>query len=112
MTIAWLENNLRQYAVISEKQRQSQLSFPVKASYLILQQLDLALTMLAVSIGLNEMNPWMRAMLDSPLELVAIKLVIPLLIAWLVPYRLLIPACILLVGIVGWNIRELLVGIW
>jgi hypothetical protein len=112
MAIAWLENNLRYYTAIREKRREHHLSLAVKASYLILQQLDLALTVMAVSFGLNEMNPWMRAMLDSPLELVVVKLVIPLLIAWLVPYRLLIPACIFLLVVVGWNVRELAVAIW
>lgn len=106
MATAWLENNLRQFVAIREK-RQYRLSLAVKASYLVLQQFDLALTVLAVSLGLDEMNPWMRGLLNFPLQLVAIKVVIPLLIAWLVPYRLLIPACLFLLVVVGWNIREL-----
>jgi hypothetical protein len=110
MTTAWWVNNLRE--LVTMRERPFGLSIGVKASYLVLQQLDLGLTVLAISLGLNEMNPWMRNLLSSPLQLVTIKLLIPMLIAWLVPYKFLIPACILLLAVVGWNIHQLAVAIW
>jgi hypothetical protein len=50
----------------------------------------------------------MRASLNSPGQLGIIKFGIPLLISWLVPGKLLIPAIVLLAGVVGWDIKELL----
>jgi len=40
--------------------------------------------------------------------MLAVKLVIPVLIAWLTPGKLLIPACILLLLVIGWDLKELL----
>ncbi len=110
MTTARLANSLRQ--MVNFRERPTPFGIGVKASYLVLQQIDLTLTVMAAALGLNEMNPWMRSLLASPWQLVTFKLVIPVLIAWVVPYRLLIPACILLMAVVGWNLRELAVAIW
>ncbi|MFC1995051.1 DUF5658 family protein [Chloroflexota bacterium] len=74
----------------------------------IVWQLDLILTVFAVSAGLSELNPVMRNLLASPLQLVVVKLVIPLLIAWLIPSRFLIPAIALISLVVIWNIKEVL----
>ena len=80
----------------------------VKASYVGLHHLDLVLTVFAASLGLYEMNPFMRTMLESPLQLVMFKLMLPFIIAWLVPSKFLIPAGLLLLGVFIWNLKELI----
>jgi hypothetical protein len=80
----------------------------LKAAYLSLQLIDLGLTIMAARLGFPELNPFMRASLSSPYHLAIIKVGIPLLIGWLVPGKLLIPAIVLLGGILGWNIKELM----
>jgi hypothetical protein len=79
----------------------------MKASYIFLHQLDLILTIFAVHHGLNELNPLMRELLASPLQLVVAKLIVPILIVWLVPGRFLIPAVIFLGLVIVWNTKEL-----
>ena len=79
-----------------------------KASFVLLNQLDLALTVLAFHLGLFEMNPLMRYVVTIPVLLVIMKSAIPLLIAWLVPGKLLLPANIFLCLVVSWNLKELL----
>jgi len=85
----------------------SPLDLHLKISYLVLQVLDLVLTLLAVSIGATELNPVMRASLASPLQLTVMKGGMPLLIAWLIPGKLLIPAIAFLLFVLGWNANEL-----
>ena len=80
----------------------------LRIAYVILHLADLLMTVFAANAGFYEMNPFMRELLGSPAQLVTFKLVIPLLIAWLVPARLLIPALILLLAIIGFNVKELL----
>ena len=80
-----------------------------KLSFVLLNQIDLVLTVLALSLGFHEVNPLMRALVASPLYLLLVKLAIPLMVAWLVPGRLLIPAIVLLALVVGWDVKELLV---
>lgn len=79
-----------------------------KLSYLLLQVVDLCLTLVAVNIGFLELNPVMRGMLSTPVQLALMKLVIPFILIWLVPGRLLVPGILLLSAVVGWNIKELL----
>jgi hypothetical protein len=79
----------------------------LRASYVFLHQLDLILTIFAVHQGLNELNPLMRNLLASPLQLVVAKLIVPILIAWLVPAKLLVPALVLLGLVILWNTKEL-----
>lgn len=81
----------------------------LKITYLSLQMLDLGLTLLAAHLGFPELNPWMRASLASPGQMAVFKFGIPLLISWFVPGKFLIPAIVLLGGVVGWNIKELLI---
>ena len=69
--------------------------------------MDLVLTVFAVSIGLSELNPFMRYLLETPLQLVLIKLIIPVLITWFPPSRILVPATLFLVFVILWNIKEL-----
>ena len=79
-----------------------------KVAFVLLNQFDLFLTVLAVSFGFYELNPLMRQLVTMPVMLIIAKCVIPLLIAWLVPGRLLLPAIILLSVVVVWNVKELL----
>jgi len=74
----------------------------------LLCQLDLVLTAFAVNHGFHELNPVVRSLLNAPLVLIFIKCAVPILIAWLAPGRLLLPAIAWLLLVVGWNIKELL----
>ena len=80
----------------------------LKALYVILHQVDLFLTVYAVNIGYHELNPFIRGMLDEPLQLALIKVVIPVMLAVFIPSKLLIPAVVAIALVVGWNIGELL----
>ena len=108
MAVAWQAKEIKRYCLIWKSDRVGKWGLAIKASYLLLHQLDIMLTALAVSLGLAELNQLMRQLLASPLQLVVIKLVIPLLIAWLVPGKLLIPAVAFLALVIGWNIKELI----
>jgi len=79
-----------------------------KLAFLGLNLIDLGLTLFALSIGANELNPLMRNIVSVPYLLYLIKIVMPLFFAWLLPGKLLIPSIALLVFIVGWDIRELI----
>ena len=79
-----------------------------KASFVLLNQIDLALTVLAISLGLSELNPFMKHLLAMPILLLMIKVAVPLLIAWLAPGKFLLPAIIFLCLVVSWNVKELL----
>ncbi|MFC1901963.1 DUF5658 family protein [Chloroflexota bacterium] len=80
-----------------------------KASFILLSQFDLALTALAISLGLSELNPFIRYLADIPVLLLVVKLAIPLLIAWLIPGKLLLPSIAVLALAVLWNLKELMV---
>lgn len=80
----------------------------LKISYLILQVLDLGLTLLAMALGASELNPVMRASLASPVQLAVMKGGLPLMLAWLLPGRFLIPGIVFLLFVVVWNVKELL----
>jgi len=79
-----------------------------KASFVLLNQFDLTLTILAVYLGLSELNPFIRHLVNVPILLLIVKLAIPLLIAWLIPGKLLLPAIALLTLVIIWNVKELL----
>jgi len=80
-----------------------------KTVFVFLGLCDLVLTVLAVNLGLTEMNPVVRFLVQVPALLWLVKLFIPVFIAWLMPGKLLIPSIALLVLVVGWNIKELAV---
>jgi hypothetical protein len=80
-----------------------------KVSFIILGIFDLVLTILAISIGLSEINPLVRYMVEIPALLLTVKLFIPVLIAWILPGKLLIPSIALLACAVIWNIKELVI---
>jgi len=108
MAIVWQSNKISQYSSVRKRGITHSQDIVIKASYLLLQQIDLVLTVFAISIGLTEINPLMRSLLASPFLLVAAKLIIPLFIVWLVPGKFLIPAVGLLTLVVIWNVKELL----
>jgi len=108
MAIAWNSWQAKRYRSIQETRSRNVKDIGLRVSYVLLHQIDLILTVFAVSAGFTELNPVMRSLLGSPLQLVIVKLCIPLLIAWLLPGRLLVPAIALMVLIVSWNIKELL----
>lgn len=90
---------------LSPKERDSGL--PFKIAFILLQATDVTVTHLAGSIGLYEYNPLMKDLLTSPLQLSIIKIAIPLLIAWLLPGKWLIPAILFLLIIVGFDGAQL-----
>jgi len=80
----------------------------LRVAYVLLQQADLLLTKFAMSTGFEELNPVIRGSLDTPAQLLLYKLIIPIIIASLVPAKLLLPALVLLLAVIGWNLKELL----
>jgi hypothetical protein len=98
-----LRGELGRYFTVAEWRK----GLGIKAAYVLLHQADMLLTSFALSVGFHELNPVIRASLDTPVVLLALKLFIPLVIAWLVPARLLIPAIALLVVIVGLNLAQI-----
>ena len=95
---------IRQYFTLAEFRK----GLSLRVAYMALQLIDCLMTVLAVNAGFEEMNPVMRGLLGSPVQLVTFKLIVPLAIAWLVPARLLLPALALLLVIIGFNVKELL----
>ncbi|OGO41101.1 MAG: hypothetical protein A2137_06385 [Chloroflexi bacterium RBG_16_58_8] len=80
-----------------------------KASFIILSTFDLTLTILAMYLGLAEINPLIRFLVGIPLLLLVVKLFIPVVIAWFMPGKLLLPSIAVLLLVVIWNIKELVV---
>jgi hypothetical protein len=79
-----------------------------KASFILLSQFDLAFTVIAVSLGFTEINPIMNYLIHMPVLLLVLKLAIPVLIAWFIPGKLLLPSIALLAVVAIWNIKEML----
>ena len=82
-----------------------------KASFVLLSELDLVLTVLAMSLGFSELNPLMRELLNSPVQLLLVKCLLPFLIAWVTPGKLLLPAILALGFVVGWDTKELVLSL-
>jgi hypothetical protein len=80
-----------------------------KLSFVSLSVADLLLTLLAMYLGLAEMNPFVRFMVHTPLLLLTVKLFIPVLIAWAIPGKLLWPSIAVLGLVAVWNIKELVI---
>ena len=108
MAIAWPREITRDYQGLGKVGNFWSQGIVLKVSYVLLHQVDLVLTVLATNLGLCELNPLMRELLTTPLQLVVVKLFIPLLLAWLIPGKLLIPAVIFISLVVVWNVKELL----
>ena len=82
-----------------------------KVGFLALVYLDLLLTLYAVDHGFRELNPFVSSLLSRPVELLLIKGIAPIGIAWLVPARLLLPSVCFMFLVVGWNIGALLLSL-
>ena len=80
-----------------------------KASFVLLNEFDLTVTVLAVSLGFTELNPFVRYLVEAPVLFLVLKLVLPVGIAWLIPGKLLLPSIALLALVAIWNIKEFLV---
>ena len=80
---------------------------PQKAAFVSVNITDLALTLMAVNLGLRELNPIIGNLLQSVPWLVMLKAVIPIVIAWLVPGKWLLPATGLSFTVIIWNLKEL-----
>jgi hypothetical protein len=93
--------------LIAQSKKRDRLDTALKAVFLSLQLVDLVLTVLAARYGWSELNPLMQGSLDSVMKLAVFKFGIPVLISWFVPGRWLIPASLLLCGVIGWNIKEI-----
>ena len=95
--------------------RQSTATFAhgtaLKVVFIAVAFIDLLLTMSAVQQGFVEMNPIMVRALGNPLELVMLKVMAPVFIAWLAPDKLLIPSIGLLMAVTGWNMAQLMGGL-
>jgi hypothetical protein len=98
-----LRGEIGRYFTVAEWKK----GLSIKVAYVLLHQADILLTTFAVSAGFREVNPVIKVSLDAPVQLLALKLFIPMLIAWLVPARLLIPAIVLLVVVIGFNLAQL-----
>jgi len=79
----------------------------LKVSFILLGLGDLLLTVLAMYLGIWELNPLVRFLVHIPILLVLLKVVIPVGVAWIMPGRLLIPSIALLGAAVVWNIKEI-----
>ena len=101
MAILWAE--LSSYLSMAQFKK----GLSIKIAYVLLHQADILLTNLAISAGFKELNPIMRGLLDAPVQLLVLKLIIPLIIAWLVPAKLLLPALVFLMIVLILNLREL-----
>jgi hypothetical protein len=95
------------YIVAACKKKDKTDTF-LKVAFLTLQMADLMLTLVAARSGWLELNPIMKAQLDSLFKLAAFKFAVPVLVSWFVPGRLLIPAIVLLCLITGWNLKEMI----
>jgi hypothetical protein len=102
MAILWAQ--IRQYFTLTQFKK----GLSIRVTYVVLQLADFLMTVFAVNAGFEEMNPVMRGLLGTPVQLVIFKLITPLAIAWLVPARLLLPALLLLLVVIGFNVKELL----
>jgi hypothetical protein len=80
-----------------------------KFLFILLCLFDLTFTIVAVSAGLTELNPVMRFLISMPVLLLLVKLALPVLIAWLIPGRLLWPSLVLLALVAVWNIKEMVI---
>lgn len=80
-----------------------------KLLFITLVYMDILLTMVAVSLGLSELNTFVRALFQNPIYLIVFKVVPPPIIAWLVPSKLLLPSAFFMSAVIAWNCKELLV---
>jgi hypothetical protein len=94
--------------ILARSRRRDKVDTALKVVFLSLQLVDLVLTALAARYGWLELNPVMKASMDSTYKLAVFKFAIPVAISYFVPGRWLIPAILLLLMVVGWNVKELI----
>jgi hypothetical protein len=95
-------------SILVRSRRRDKVDTVLKIVFLSLQVMDLMLTALAARYGWIELNPVMKASMDSAYKLALFKFAIPVVISYFVPGRWLIPAIMLLLMVVGWNVKELI----
>jgi len=83
-----------------------------KVAFIVLCQVDMILTSVAVSLGFTELNPFVVFLIEFPVMFIVIKGLVPLLIAWAVPGRLLLPSVAVLSFVLIWNTKELIYLLW
>ena len=93
--------------IVLKSRRRDRTDTVLKAAFLSLQLVDLAMTLVASRYGYPELNPFVKATLSSFYLMVVIKFFVPVFVSWFVPGRWLLPAILLLCGVVGWNVKEL-----
>jgi hypothetical protein len=94
--------------ILIRSRRRDKVDLVLKIVFLSLQVVDLLLTALAARYGWIELNPVMKMSMDSTYKLAIFKFVIPVAISFFVPGRWLLPAILLLLMVVGWNVKELI----
>ncbi len=95
------------YLIVQSRKR-DKLDTILKAAFLFLQLTDFVLTLVAARYGYPELNPLMQGSMDSMTKLAIFKFAVPVAISWFVPGRWLLPAILLLCGVVGWNVKEII----
>ncbi len=93
---------------IEQSRKRDKLDTILRATFLFFQLADFILTLVAARFGWAELNPLMQGSLDSLSKMAIFKFAVPVLISWFVPGRWLVPAILLLCGILGWNIKEII----
>ena len=78
-----------------------------KVLFIFLAEADLLLTITAVFAGFTELNPLVKFLFAVPALMVLVKAVLPVVIAWAIPGRLLWPSIAALAFVVVWNVKEL-----
>ena len=94
--------------VVHRTQRVSQNDLILKMSFVALFYIDLALTLLAVQNGFAERNPVMAGLIHMPALLLLVKVVVPAVIAWLIPGKFLLPSVVFMLFVTAWNVQQLL----
>jgi len=79
-----------------------------KFTYILLVYLDIGLTFIAMRLGAQELNPFMQGFVSNPLQFLLVKGAPAIVLAWLCPAKLLIPAVALMLFVVGWDVKELI----
>lgn len=85
-----------------------QRGLAVKFIFLLLAVADFLFTLMALRLGLTELNPVVVSLANNPGYFFLFKVLVSFFLAWLIPSRLLLPSLALLTFVVAWNVKELL----
>lgn len=94
--------------ILTQGRKRDKLDTILKATFLGLQLTDFILTLVAARFGWAELNPVMQGSMNSLTTMAIFKFTVPVLISWFVPGRWLLPAILLLCGVLGWNVKEII----